>query len=258
MMKRIFTLIGLCAFVSVTQAEITAYDGFNYDVDATLTGLDGGIGWATAWTSNSGSGKIVAGLDYNDANGNQLKRQGNAYEVTPAISFYQTLRDTNAVFGAGNTSVWVSFIIQQANTSSGTNYGTMTLGTGYGGGSNAMLAGIGGNPANPFVGDFYSVTNVADTTIIVGLNESVFLVLRFDFAPSGNDTLNLWFNPILGNTIGNPTLSYSSKNYAEMISGITLAHGNNRNFVYDELRIGTDYASVTPIRGDAVFNNGFE
>ncbi|MFK5893547.1 MAG: hypothetical protein QM504_10035 [Pseudomonadota bacterium] len=252
-------LFTIMTIISNSQAQLIAYDGFDYSLDDSLTGLDGGSGWATAWTSNSGSGKIVSGLNYSDANGNQLVREGNAYEVNPSIFFYQTLRDTTTTFGTGGTTVWLSFIIQQANVSTGTNYATVTLGTGFTFDSNAMIGGIGGNPSHSFIGNFYgSSGGVSDLSNTLGLSESTFLVLRFDFSESGNDSLSLWFNPILDNTIGDPLLTYSGKNYAEMISGITIAHGDFRNFVYDEIRIGIDYASVSPIRANLMFKDGFE
>jgi hypothetical protein len=202
---------------------------------------------------------VVEGLTYSDVNGNQLVRSGGAYAVNSAIHFYQTIRDTDLTFGAGETSVWLSFIVQQASISTGTNYATATIGTGFGFGSNAMLGGIAGTTAYPCVIPFYASTGAScDTSLTMLPGESAFIVLRFDFAESGNDTLNLWYNPILNNVAGEPLLMLSSRNYASVISGLTLAHGDNRSFVFDEIRIGSDFASVSPIREDTMFLNSFE
>ena len=259
-MKILLQIIFITIISIPVLAETTAYEGFEYTIGDSLTGLDGGTGWSSAWTTNGGTGgNIVAGLSFIDETGNQLVRNGGAYSVNAARFFYQTIRDTNLTFGAADTTIWTSFIIQQASISSGTNYAVTTLGTGYSFGSNAMIAGIGGTTGRPFIADFYASSGgVSDFTITTLPGESVFIVLRFDFAAVGNDTLSLWVNPILGTESGEPLLTYSGKNYASIISGLTLAHGDNRSFVYDELRIGTDFASVTPIRSDVMFTNGFE
>jgi hypothetical protein len=259
-MKGILAIISITIITNIARADLTAYEGFDYNVNESLTGLDGGIGWSSAWTTNGGLGGIVVkGLTYSDVNGNQLVRSGGAYAVNSAQHFYQTIRDTDLTFGTAETSVWLSFIIQQASISTGTNYATGTIGTGYSFGSNAMIAGIGGPTAYPFINSFYASSGgIADTSLTMLSGESAFLVLRFDFSTSGNDTLNLWYNPTLDNLPGEPLLMLSSKNYASVISGLTLAHGDNRSFIYDEIRIGTDFASVAPIREDSMFSNGFE
>lgn len=257
---KILMMLLLIIFLNFTHAETTAYEGFDYALGDPLTGLDGGSGWSSAWTTNGGAGgTVVSGLSFTDVTGNQLVRNGGAYGVNASRSYYQTIRDTNDSYGAADTTVWMSFIIQQASVITGVNYGMLTLGTGYTFGSNAMLAGIGGATARPIIGNFYgSSGGVSDTTLTMLPGESAFIVLRFDFTAVGNDTLNLWYNPVLGGESGEPILTYSGKNYASIISGLTLAHGDYRSFVYDELRIGTDFASVTPIRSDDMFIDGFE
>jgi hypothetical protein len=62
-------------------------------------------------------------------------------------------------------------------------------------------------------------------------------------------TSNLYFidplgHPLLKSNPGKPNVSGAFRNYANKISGITLAHGDYRTFVYDEVRIGSSYAAV--------------
>jgi hypothetical protein len=259
-MKVILLIISLSYIANIVNAEMTSYEGFDYILNEPLTGLNGGIGWSSAWTTNGGEGgNIVEGLTYSDVNGNQLVRSGGAYAVNPIRHYYQFIRDTNLTFGTADTSVWLSFIVQQASISTGTNYATATIGTGFTFGSNAMIGGIAGTTAYPCVIPFYASSGASCDTFQTMLpGESAFLVLRFDFAVSGNDTLYLWYNPILENAPGEPLLMLSSRNYDSVISGLTLAHGDFRSFVYDEMRIGTDFASVTPIRENVMFMNSFE
>ena len=256
-MRTLILFISLIVFINTATAEIIAYEGFDYPQGDMLVGKDGGSGWQDVWYTNTGAGgSITAGLSYTDTNGVQLQVHGGANATNAAISYYQTLRDTSIEFGAADTTIWASLIIQQSSSTTGTNYATMTLGRDYTFGSDAMVAGIGGTLGYPFITNFYASSGgIGEPALALGAGESAFIVLRFDFVAEGNDTLNLWFNPNLDETLSEPLLSFSGKNYAPVISGLTLAHGDSRSFVYDEIRIGTDFLSVAP---SIIFSDGFE
>lgn len=71
-----------------------------------------------------------------------------------------------------------------------------------------------------------------------------FFVLRYDFTPIGNDTITLWLNPLLGSNPDAPNISSAFRDHWNPVSGIMLGHGDYRTFVYDEVRIGSNYAAV--------------
>lgn len=229
--------------------EVVAYEGFNYAAGSLLAGQNGGFGWAGAWTytvGGSASGSIAQGLSYTDASGRALSTSGGAWNTSAGVFFGQALRATTTDFGAADSSVWLSFLVQQSGTpTSGINYAMATPGTGYTFGSNAMLGGVSGNGAT--VGPFYSGTGSVSLANTVPAQSTSFIVLRVDFAATGNDTMSLWLNPLLGGTAGAADLVLSAQNYSSLINGLTLAHGDGRAFAFDELRIGTSFAAVTPV-----------
>ena len=228
------------------QGTLYAYDGFDYALGSELQGLNGGTGWSGSWTTNAGAnlgGKIIPGLSYIDTDGNRLPVKGGALATDASVYFSQETRNTLQTFGTARKSVWLSFLVKQSSKPlDGVNYAEATIGAGYTFGSNAMLGGISADDiaVNPFyVGNTpeYTLANIAQAS------SASLIVLRFDFASNGNDTINLWVNPSLKNP-GKPNISGAFRNYANPISGVTLAHGDYRTFVYDEVRIGSNYAAV--------------
>ena len=219
-----------------------AYDGFNYDAGSTLAGQTGGSGWAGPWGSNAPApASVVSGLSYSDSAGQVLPVQGGAVMTSPSVFFAQETRDTTEVFGQAGTSVWMSFLVQQASSTGGISYAQAALGQGLTFGSSAMSGGLSGSGAS--VGGFYATSGVAATTTVAP-GSVTFIVLRFDFASSGGDTISLWVNPLLGDVAGVPDASGSFRDYAPAFSGMTFAYGDNRSFIFDELRIGSSYAAV--------------
>lgn len=231
------------------QGSLYAYDGFNYTLGSALQGLNGGTGWSSGWATNAGAtrgGTIVSGLSYTDAAGNTLPVQGGALATDPSVFFSQETRNTLKTFGTAGSSVWLSFLVKQTEAPSNGapfSYAQAAIGTGYTFGSDAMLGGISFDDIaiNPFYAGSsseYIIPNAAPA------GSASLVVLRYDFASSGSDTINLWLNPLLNSNLGAPNVSGAFRNYADLLSGITLAHGDYRTFVYDEVRIGSNYIAV--------------
>lgn len=231
-----------------TDASAGAYEGFDYTLGAQLSGLNGGTGWNSAWDTNNGSaasGTILAGLGYTDAHGNTLSTSGGAFATDANTFFYQATRDTQDSFGAAGTSVWMSFLVQQASHTDNVNYAMATLGERYGFGDEAMLGGI--NGSHPAVVKFYTNTGANAPSVTLNTGDVTFMVLRFDFSSSGNDTLSLWSNPLLdAGSLGAPDITVSNADYASSFTGLTLVQGDFRTFTYDEIRIGDSFSAVAP------------
>lgn len=74
-----------------------------------------------------------------------------------------------------------------------------------------------------------------------------FLVAKFDVTAT---TLDFWFNPTPGGTLGAATVSLTSAQLPTAglgFSYIALLGGNSGGATYDEIRLGTTYADVAPI-----------
>lgn len=239
----------LGAGAAMAADGLLAYDSFDYTAGTRLDGQNGGTGWSSAWSYTSGdaaSGTIVDGLGYTDANGHALLTTGGAWATDPGVFFAQAQRDTTAGFGAAGTSVWMSFLVRQSATpTEGVNYAMATVGRGYTFGSNAMLGGVVADDAG--VGPFYDGGGVVAQADVAPALSTSLIVLRLDFAASGNDTMSLWHNPLLGAEPGTADVVLSAQDYDSALSGLTLVHGDNRSFVFDEVRIGSSFASVTPV-----------
>jgi hypothetical protein len=254
---------------AATNPQLLSYEGFNYIADQALPGRNGGVGWAGAWRVVDGalvtdtplpstsSGTVTNGLNYTDALSNRLITTDGAWRTDAGVFFGQGRRASVSNFGAAGTTRWISFLVRQAaaSTTPATphfNYVSGTLGTGYSFGSPAMMGDVGLYAVGGIAaaGAFYDNAAAGVALPPSWAENSVGLVvLRIDFnaSSSANDTLSLWFNPSLSvASPGTPLVSASLANYADAINGITMSWGDYRSFVIDEVRIGTDYAAVTP------------
>ncbi|MBK8066313.1 MAG: hypothetical protein IPK27_01410 [Rhodanobacteraceae bacterium] len=256
-LRCVLVVLGLCGSAAATAQA--AYEPFDYPLNDNLAGANGGVGFDGPWTvtangpssavTGAQSGVIVAGLSYSDALGQVLPVSGGAWQTNSGLQFGQAQRGTVASFGAAGSSVWMSFLVRQAETTAGVNYAGGTPGTGFGFGSAAMFSGIAALPGGA-VASFYGsdgrsrdIGNAAGKTTLV--------VMRLDFAASGNDTLRVWFDPVLNQPLGSPGLIESLQNYSGSFNGATLLWGDNRSFVFDELRIGSDIGWTVEAAADA-------
>ncbi len=253
MPRRIPMLLCIFALAAPGLAAAQAYEPFDYPLGSNLHAASGGSGFSEPWrVTSSGpngivtgaqSGSIVAGLNYTDALGNVLPVSGGAWQADGSFPLPQAQRGTNASFGAAGSSVWISFLIRQSTTTGGLNYAWAAPGTGipFGGGAQAMSVGLRAIP-DGFVQASYTGTEAEQATRNIGnaAGKVTLVVARYDFSAAGNDSLRAWFDPILGQPLGSPQLRLANRNFAESINGLTLAWGDSRSFVFDELRIGAD------------------
>lgn len=261
------------------NAPVTAllYEGFAYTAGETLAGKNGGTGWSGPWSVTDGSGNalpatssgyIVSGLNYTDSQGNTLVASGGAWQTDAGVFFGQARRLSAVTSGTGGTTRWISFLVKQAATTSGVNYAAASLGTGYSFGSPALMGGISGSgPINAFTNCFYCGAGGSATAVPIagfGAGHVAFVVLEVNFTanPAAEDTIRIRINPRLDNA--GPVIAMGGgANFGEVLSGLTLAWGDNRSFVFDELRVGDSYAAVAPFvpaaaTGTTVFSFDFE
>ena len=249
------------------NANLIAYEPFDYGPIATgsdanlnpsggIEGLNGGTGWSGAWddlttedtfgTGNRATGIAGPGdfpdndrtapLSFTDGKSNVLPTAGNQVRTSFGEKSVAT-RQLNGTYGNDGDTIWVSFLAQSASSSSGARWAGFELGDNTGQ--------YFGKPNNSGNWGFASGgTALIDTG--TGAGNAVFYVAKLEFV-SGLDTLTVWLNPDLD---AEPTASAGSSVSISLssFSEVTLAGRWSTDF--DELRIGTTYASVAPSTGE--------
>lgn len=266
------------------EAELLAYEGFDYDrvqwfttqpewimVDG-IGGLDGGTGFDAGWDDQSGTqlfdndgdgqpelynirGGIAdvnnpgdftaetAGvrtpLGYTDAAGNSLRTTGNQYRGAFG-NRNREFRALSTTLGQTGTSAWFSFLAQSDSVGS-TRYSRVGL----------------TNSLNTEDGVFFGKINGDDTWAIqsptvrseITVDEQVLFLARIDFndfLAGESDVVSVWLNPesLEDEPTSDPTLLIDA--FTGDLSLDTLQLHGRFSTDYDEFRLGTTFASVTP------------
>lgn len=239
---------------STVQAQLTAYEPFNYPTGAFLNGTAStGTGFTGNWTL-SGSATIIGGLTYPS-----LPTTDNAFQQSPAGQ--RDLVSLTAALSSG--TVYISFLYNQAGNNGGNVNGLYLSGSG----ATSLYVGLTA-PWSATAGELGLGTIATSSAGATGLssvlaqmpgpnqlmnyNQTNLIVVRIDFNTSGtNDTISLWLNPTAGVTTPegninapNPDLVYSNYDVGT-ISGIAFNfQGGGAVEQYDEIRVGSSYGSV--------------
>jgi hypothetical protein len=245
-MKKLYALLFICSF-GFSQVTLPHYDGMNYTVGDFLQTQPN-------WTSiNTGDDLVIAsgslsfsGLE--SSIGNKVTFQGagiDAYkEFTPQTTgtvYFSFLLNVSSTVGQTSANGGYQFGLIQAGSTSifGATIWTKRID------DNSYNLGI--NPrttaANTvFVSD---PLNVGQTYLVVGSYEIV--------DGTGNDIVNLWLNPVPGQAQPTPNVTATNTGGTDFnTSGVgrflvRQGSATDTPFIeFDELRIGTTWASVTP------------
>jgi hypothetical protein len=231
-------VVGLGAAFSAANAQgaLTVYDSFSYPAGS-ATGDTGGTGFNGAYT---GTGNIVApGLTYPN-----LLTAGNTFTTASnnngAFRLLATPIDTNT-----GGPLYISFLasLPQAAVP---NYGGLSL---YSGGTTTEELFL-GKPSN--TNNYgYDVSGVAGGTGTNGPTASTtpaLLVYRLTFSAAG-ETLNAYYNPTPGAAepaVPGNTFVIPEGSFAATLTAIRLQSGD-QPINFDEVRMGTTFADVTPV-----------
>lgn len=256
-------------FASVTSAssipdpDLETWEPFAYEsytTPVTLDGQNGGNGWdfvswgqflggASNYTSVAGS--LV------DPSGTLLTSGGRETTAGGFAGRYPRLTNYNAAvaYGTPGTTNYFSVLIRPESSVTPSNYWGLQL-FANNGGNNVFV----GKPGDSlFYGLEYSTNDVdgasnvyvdAFSNIQAASNQTVFLVVRVDFLPGGtNDFFRLYVNP----APGGPEPATPSATFSEFLgnqNGVGFNSGDNGSggtqVSFDEVRIGTTFADVTP------------
>ena len=142
-------------------------------------------------------------------------------------------------YGANGSTAYFSILIRPDSGPTTTNYYGLQLFNNSGQGD--LFVGKNGSGLN--WGLQHGATN-AFTSIASVSNQTVLLVLRGDYT-SGSDTFRLYVNPTPGAAepgSADATLTYNIGTQ----NGLAISAGNLGAATFDEIRVGTNYADVTP------------
>ncbi len=247
-----------------TAVTSILYEPFSYTVGGSDPDPDGGLnsGNGLPATNNGGSPSgtstglrgnwgtttdVVSGLTYAQAAGT-LVTSGAAARInnatwgvtTPAVYRNMTTDPflsqriggtSSGNFGVSGTSLFMSFLGQTSSATAD----AFRLSLRFDGSSNFFVS-------NTATG--WSLNGTLATGAALALNTPTLFVIRFDFGAS-TTTINLWINPTLGQALGTPNAVVSGINFPGFQNFQTRAAVANA-MTFDELRLGTTLASVTP------------
>jgi len=222
---------------------LLAYESFDYAPAGTpLVGKAGGTGFSSAWVAGipgtAGGNSFIVGNTRLSYPG--IATQGLSTRLD--FAFAQAMqRPTTDLLGEDNTVRYASLLVRADAAPTATGYfGLLALGSQ---GLNLFAGKPGGGQTARFVlEDGGGARQVASAWDVVS-GETVLLVLKLEFHP-GNDRLSLFVNPPLGEEPAVPDAVKEDLDLG-LVSGMAL--NSAHPWSADELRLGTTYASVTPV-----------
>lgn len=221
-------------------SEPVAYDGFDYLAGAGLGGQAGGTGFTGTW-GFTGAGTVATipsgSLGYTDSQGLSLNTTGNrALAGNPTSRNHRPLA---AARGADGTVTYLSFL---ADPNPNAFFWGVEFWNGTAADSNRVLQ-IGNES-----GFGVRVRNTTNKFFAFSDDDPHFFVIRIDHL-SGNDLVSVWIDPPLSAEPPAADLFFSSAETGGSIVfnrlGFTDAVNKSAPTV-DEIRLGNDWASVTP------------
>lgn len=267
-----------------TNSVLIAYEGFNYTSGTSISLQSGGKGWGTIW-QNFNPGSYIATNVSATLNFGALVVTNGALEVgyhQPGVPTDNTTATPQRVLPAtlgtlaatNNNVLWLSFLLYnpQYPTQTGKFYRQSNLGFFSGAaGTNSggsEVAAIGSPNTSATVTTNFgiwggTVLNSAPIiSTIPSFSDKVRLVvikLVVDNTAAA-DNCYAWFNlnpALLGNNAGTPNAltadlsfnaaDFSAVNAFRIQAGNFNSTGTNAFWTADELRLGTSFASVTPV-----------
>lgn len=280
-MPRIFAALtlagcGLCSYATNASAALLAYEPFDYAPGLSeplfgtgIDGLNGGFGFTGGWVSGGSqlsgiaaesdeffaAGARTSALAYQDSFGNPLATSGNQVRTAAGSNSWERRILAQPIGEAGST-VWVSFL-GQAHANAGTSrYAFVELSNG-GTGNRAWLGNVtpvaSGNWGMQLPDDSTGSLQ-ADAGAPYEMSVQTFFLMKLEFPAeeTGETGISVWLNPANITdelSLSVPTMSFNT-DYTEYTH---LGVAGRYSTDFDELRIGTDFGSVTPVPEPATY-----
>ncbi|HEY8961098.1 MAG TPA: PEP-CTERM sorting domain-containing protein, partial [Luteolibacter sp.] len=163
---------------------------------------------------------------------------------------YRTLDSTLAVTGTTSGTLYMSFLFQSGQETGITTYQTVHLNQGTNGDANRAFdlgitsnGDLDGNEYGFGVNGNYGVGTAQE---LGAANTSTHLfVVKFDLSTAvGGDSVTVWLDPTLGGA-GDPTGGITVSGQNLVWNTLMLSDYDGNSASWDEIRWGTDFASVT-------------
>lgn len=255
--KTLAALAVICGFARTSNAELLAYEGFDYAV-GNLVGQDGGFGWDGGWTGGGDAVVVAGSLAYNDGT-NNLLTSGNHVLIGGAAGSATPVRNMVSDLGLTAGTYWISFLGQRqlphatpadnytraAILQARINNSTEQFSVGKSTRSDVMEWGI------------YSGIDIPSTSVYSTIDQSELVFALIEVQVVGgddgvmDDTLNVWFNPSLNpaTPLGTPDVSNTGVDDYQFDGFRIFTGGTNGDGLYaqmaiDELRVGTTLADA--------------
>ncbi len=245
----------LAAMAPGAKATLIAQESFDYTTSAAT--LDGGVGFAAAWTGGATGGNAIGtpGWDYPGlpAVGNRFFRDPGSsanqqyervFDLTPGSAAATAgLLDGNGKIGADDTTVWMSFLARKSETSPDGRWPWLGLGT-RNGGTDAITVGRSETTSFWTVNSATRNTNLDSTT-----DPHTFFVAKVDYKAGGDD-LAVWMNWDLSQGTPDPNVNtpdFVDNNSDRSMDRAILRWGGvsvNAQGMFDEFRLATTFADA--------------
>lgn len=246
----------MAASAGFAHAALNAYDGFTGYPAGDLTGNNGGSGWNGAYT-DSGNSTIVetTGLTYLNLQTTGGKSRTNDGGGVTTINF----RNLNAIYGDDETETWISFVGRRNGATATNLFAGVSLYNSNGTGTADGEVSFASTTAGTVLWRVLDLGGAASTNSTVAINSDTnyFLLARIIWntpdltlagpTTAGNDAVYLYVNPTIGGAAPSTASASAARNVTiTNFDKIRIAGQNAVDFSFDEIRIGSTFADVTP------------
>ncbi|MDQ8192923.1 hypothetical protein QEH59_00700 [Coraliomargarita sp. SDUM461004] len=246
----------------VSHADLIVSETFNYTIDESVDGKNGGTGWSGAW--NAGSGGVSPTTDYNISaptgySGSSSPVLRIASDGNGTLSVNRNLATGINMSPSSETSLYFSFLWARTDTNAtnGSEAAQFTFQTTSG----TPLAKVGINGNEQIFAGFDSTTSDASQTLSVTNNTTTtgnyLLVGKILLNQDGtDDELYLSVFDSSASITGEPT-SWDLSTADDISGTIGRINLSSQRFAqstyWDNISIGTSFADVTNIPEPSVF-----
>lgn len=215
-------------------AQPLVYDGFGYG-SGSLSGQNGGSGWAGAWSGSGAS--VIPGVSLEHPT-DPLITSGGKIVTTPDSGFHSVARPMSTPLGDAGPTIWLSFLVRKTSApagNAGIALGNLFIGDPVSGGQWALQR--------------FDGAGQVSSGVTAATNTTFFLAVRIDFA-AGPDTVQLYVNPPAGPAGPGAPQAVKADLDVSGAGSVLLAFGGidvtNATYEFDEIRLGATYADVAP------------